>query len=116
LSAEAGDTIAFNVHVSLNLTPYNIPAMAVPIRNLPSMPWSPTYDFPHPIANIKSSNASRRMTNEMSYALVEMMTWQGLGDIINKFRKETLGLGELSQVKIDSDMNWQAQRCFDAES
>ena len=38
------------------------------------------------------------MTNEMSYTLVDMMTWQGLGDIINKFRKETLDLGLLSQA------------------
>ena len=37
------------------------------------------------------------MTNEMSYTLVDMMTWQGLGDIINKFRKETLDLAMLSQ-------------------
>ena len=63
-----------------------------------SMPWSPTYDFPHPIANIKSSNASGSMTNEMSYTLVDMMTWQGLGSLINKFRKETLDLGELTQA------------------
>ena len=35
----------------------------------------------------------------MSYTLVDMMTWQGLGDIINKFRKETLKLDwELSQA------------------
>jgi len=60
------------------------------------MPWSPTHDFPQPIANIKSSNASGSVTNELTYTLVEMMTWQGLGDIINKFRKETLDLGILS--------------------
>lgn len=62
------------------------------------MPWSPTQAFPHPIANVKSSNASGGMTNVMSYALVEMMTWQGLGDIINRFREKTLGLGTLSQI------------------
>jgi UDP:flavonoid glycosyltransferase YjiC (YdhE family) len=62
------------------------------------MPWSPTQDFPHPIANIKSSNASGSMTNELTYTLVDMMTWQGLGDIINKFREETLNLVTLSQA------------------
>jgi hypothetical protein len=72
--------------------------MAVLIRNFLSMPWSPTYEFPHPIANIKSSNASGGMTNEMSYTLVEMMTWQGLGDIINKFREETLDLPLITQA------------------
>jgi hypothetical protein len=38
------------------------------------------------------------MTNEMSYTLVELMTWQGLGDIINEFRKETLQLERITQV------------------
>jgi hypothetical protein len=72
--------------------------MVVLTRNLYSMPWSPTRDFQHPIANIKSSNASGGMTNEMTFTLVEMMTWQGLGDLINKFRTETLNLGELTQA------------------
>ncbi|OCT50767.1 hypothetical protein CLCR_06697 [Cladophialophora carrionii] len=62
------------------------------------MPWSPTREFPQPIANIKSSRASRSMTNEMSYTLVDMLTWEGLGDLVNKFRKETLGLPILSQA------------------
>lgn len=62
------------------------------------MPWSPTHSFPYPIANIKSSTASGSMTNEITYTLLDMMTWRGLGDIINKFRKETLDLGSLSQA------------------
>lgn len=32
------------------------------------------------------------MTNYISYLLVEMMTWQGLGDVVNKFRRKILGL------------------------
>jgi hypothetical protein len=72
--------------------------MEMLIKIFLSMPWSPTHDFPHPIANIKSSNASGSMTNEISYTLVDMMTWQGLGDIINRFREETLDLTVLSQA------------------
>lgn len=60
------------------------------------MPWSPTQAFPHPLANIQSSNADQSITNFMSYALVEMMTWQGLGDIINRFREKSLGLEPVS--------------------
>lgn len=64
-----------------------------------SMPWSPTREFPQPIANIHTSNnASGWAANEMSYTLVDMMTWEGLGDITNNFRTETLGLGALSQA------------------
>lgn len=38
------------------------------------------------------------MSNEMSYTLVDMMTWQGLGDLVNEFRSETLELAKLSQA------------------
>ena len=62
------------------------------------MPWSPTQSFPHPLANVQSSNADDSITNFVSYALVDMMTWQGLGDIINRFREDTLGLEELSMM------------------
>ena len=61
-----------------------------------SMPWSPTQSFPHPLANIQSSNADTSMTNFMTYALVDMMTWQGLGDVINRFRRRSLGLDPIS--------------------
>lgn len=38
------------------------------------------------------------MTNFISYALVEMMTWQGLGDVINRFRERALGLDPISLI------------------
>jgi hypothetical protein len=30
--------------------------------------------------------------------MIEMMTWQGLGDVINRFREDELGLVPLSLV------------------
>ena len=72
--------------------------LGIPLHLMFTMPWSPTHNFPHPLANVKSTNASGSMTNELSYTVVDMMTWQGLGDITNKFRKETLGLGAISQA------------------
>ena len=62
------------------------------------MPWSPTQSFPHPLANIQSSNADTSISNFVSYALVEMMTWQGLGDIINRFREKSLNLEPVSLI------------------
>jgi UDP:flavonoid glycosyltransferase YjiC (YdhE family) len=38
------------------------------------------------------------MTNYVSYAMVEMMTWQGLGDVINRFRTKVLDLEPLSAI------------------
>ncbi|KAL8831072.1 MAG: hypothetical protein Q9170_005452 [Blastenia crenularia] len=70
--------------------------LGIPLHLMFTMPWSPTQAFPHPLANIQSSNADQSITNFVSYALVEMMTWQGLGDIINRFREKSLGLEPVS--------------------
>lgn len=70
--------------------------LGCPLHMMFTMPYSPTQAFPHPLANIQSSNADKAMTNYLSYTLVEMMTWQGLGDMINRFRQKTLGLEPLS--------------------
>ncbi|KAL8913269.1 MAG: hypothetical protein Q9171_001916 [Xanthocarpia ochracea] len=70
--------------------------LGIPLHLMFTMPWSPTQAFPHPLANIQNSNADQSITNFMSYALVEMMTWQGLGDVINRFREKSLGLEPVS--------------------
>jgi UDP:flavonoid glycosyltransferase YjiC (YdhE family) len=80
-----------------------------------TFPYSPTAQFPHPLANIKRSNADANYTNFMSYPLVELMTWQGLGDLVNKFRVKTLGLepvstlwapGQLYRLKVPYTYMW----------
>lgn len=70
--------------------------LGIPLHLMFTMPWSPTQSFPHPLANVKSTNVDGDRTNFMSYALVEMMTWQGLGDIINTFRHKILNLQSIS--------------------
>ncbi|KAI1484782.1 hypothetical protein F5X96DRAFT_662874 [Biscogniauxia mediterranea] len=70
--------------------------LGVPLHLMFTMPWSPTRAFPQPLANIQSSNTDPVTTNYVSYALVEMMTWQGLGDVINRFRAKILDLEPLS--------------------
>ncbi|KIV78402.1 hypothetical protein PV11_10124 [Exophiala sideris] len=80
--------------------------LGIPLHLMFTMPWSPTREFPQPIANIHTSNNARgQLTNEMSYTLVDIMTWEGLGDITNRFRKETLGLSLISQAAA-TDMLW----------
>jgi hypothetical protein len=70
--------------------------LGIPLHLMFTMPWSPTQSFPHPLTTVHSSNAEPNMTNLVSYALVEMMTWQGLGDVMNRFRTRTLGLEPVS--------------------
>ncbi|KAL4791293.1 hypothetical protein BDV19DRAFT_401486 [Aspergillus venezuelensis] len=45
-----------------------------------------TRAFPHPLADIKSSATEPKLANYISYGIVEWMTWQGLGDVINDWR------------------------------
>ncbi|CAE6434741.1 unnamed protein product [Rhizoctonia solani] len=71
-------------------------ALGIPVQLSFTMPWSATADFPHPLVNVLNSNAGAGLTNVLSYALAELMTWQGLGDVINGFRAKTLGLKPLS--------------------
>jgi UDP:flavonoid glycosyltransferase YjiC (YdhE family) len=60
------------------------------------MPYSPTEAFPHPLANIRRSDLGKGITNKLSYALIDRLTWHGLGDLINRFRENTLGLEPLN--------------------
>lgn len=63
-----------------------------------SMPWSPTKAFPHPLANIQTVDVNPSIVNYLSYALVETMIWQGLGDLVNSLRVKRLGLSEIVPI------------------
>lgn len=89
--------------------------LGIPLHLMFTMPWSPTAAFPHPLANIQHSNVEHGLSNFLSYALVDMMTWQGLGDLVNKFRQRTLGLepvstmwapGMISRLKVPHTYCW----------
>ncbi|MCJ1391251.1 hypothetical protein MMC18_004114 [Xylographa bjoerkii] len=72
--------------------------LGVPLHLMFTFPMSPTQQFPHPLCNIKKSNVAANYTNFMTYPLVEMMMWQGLGDLVNKFREKDLGLEPVSTL------------------
>ncbi|KAK3670603.1 hypothetical protein LTR78_009571 [Recurvomyces mirabilis] len=72
--------------------------LGIPLHIMFTMPYSPTQAFSHPLANIQSSNADPQMVNYISYAMIELLSWQGLGDIINRFRIRCLGLEPVSMV------------------
>ncbi|KAL2167509.1 hypothetical protein VTG60DRAFT_1161 [Thermothelomyces hinnuleus] len=63
-----------------------------------TFPYTPTQAFPHPLAKVRRSNIDPGYTNWISYPLVDMMVWQGLGDLVHDFRTETLGLDPVSTL------------------
>ena len=61
-------------------------ALGIPLHMMFTMPWSSTRAFPHPLANLNGAQLDPGAMNFISYKVVEWMTWQGLGDVINAFR------------------------------
>ncbi|KAF1836743.1 sterol glucosyltransferase [Decorospora gaudefroyi] len=61
-------------------------ALGIPLHLMFTMPWSSTKAFPHPLANFKGGEITTALINYASYGIVEFLTWQGLGDVINAFR------------------------------
>lgn len=74
--------------------------LGIPLHIMFTFPYSPTESFPHPLANInpQKGNTSVAQVNWLSYPAVEIMTWQGLGDLVNRFRVKTLGLEPVSSL------------------
>ncbi|CAF2847104.1 unnamed protein product [Rotaria sp. Silwood2] len=70
--------------------------LQIPLHIMFTMPWSPTPVFPHPLSNINSSIGPKDKINLYSYDVIEMLTWTGVRDVVNNFRKKTLGLRELN--------------------
>lgn len=72
--------------------------LGIPLHIMFTMPYSPTQAFPHPLANIQSSNIDQQHTNYLSYVMTDLLSWQALGDIVNRFRSRSLGLDPISVI------------------
>ncbi|KAB8236430.1 uncharacterized protein BDW43DRAFT_298064 [Aspergillus alliaceus] len=73
-------------------------ALSIPVHLMFTMPWSGTEAFPHPLANLNSDDTNRSFKNYVSYEVVNWLTWQGVGDVINQWRKE-LDLDEVAMFE-----------------
>ncbi|CAN9376993.1 unnamed protein product [Alternaria alternata] len=69
-------------------------ALGIPVHMMFTMPWTSTRAFPHPLANLKNAEGKQSAANYLSYGVVDWLTWQGLGDVINQWR-QTLDLEEV---------------------
>ncbi|KAF5862118.1 hypothetical protein ETB97_012102 [Aspergillus alliaceus] len=76
--------------------------MGIPLNMMFTMPWSATQSFPHPLANVRTQTTKPSVANFASYAIVEVIMWEGLGDLINRLRKRELGLDPLDAIRAPS--------------
>ncbi|KZM23991.1 transferase [Ascochyta rabiei] len=72
--------------------------LGIPLHMVFTMPWSPTRGFHHPLAAMEYGEVETSVANYFSFGIMELLTWQGLGDIINKFRTQTLKLDAISPL------------------
>jgi hypothetical protein len=49
--------------------------LGIPLYIMFTMPYSPTQAFPHPLANVQASDADAGMTNWISYAMIDVLSW-----------------------------------------
>ncbi|KAH6612052.1 sterol glucosyltransferase [Boeremia exigua] len=70
-------------------------ALGIPVHMMFTMPWTNTRAFPHPLANLKNAEGKEGTANFLSYSVVDWLTWQGLGDVVNKWRA-TIDLEEVA--------------------
>ncbi|XP_057987140.1 sterol 3-beta-glucosyltransferase UGT80B1 isoform X2 [Hevea brasiliensis] len=66
-------------------------ALGVPIHIFFTMPWTPTYEFPHPLARVPQSAGYW-----LSYIVVDLLIWWGIRGYINDFRKRKLKLSPIA--------------------
>lgn len=51
--------------------------LGIPLHMVFTMPWSPTKFFHHPLAAMEYGDIDRSVANYFSYAMMELLTWQG---------------------------------------
>eukprot|EP00899_Mesostigma_viride_P020931 jgi/Mesvir1/2883/Mv13959-RA.2 len=68
--------------------------LAVPLHMFFTMPWSPTRAFPHPLARMSNAKP-HRYENRVSYFAVDSLVYNGVADMLNRFREETLALPKI---------------------
>ncbi|KAJ5157729.1 uncharacterized protein N7482_008829 [Penicillium canariense] len=76
--------------------------LGAPLHMIFTMPWTPTQSFPHPLAVIHQQDCKPTVANFVSYAIVDMMIWEGLGDIVNRLRRNVLTLDVLDSITAPS--------------
>ncbi|KAG0154602.1 hypothetical protein PDIDSM_170 [Penicillium digitatum] len=72
--------------------------LGIPLHLMFTMPWSATQSFPHPLAVLHQQDCKPTIANLVSYTVVDMMIWEGLGDLVNSWRKKCLTLDPLDSI------------------
>ncbi|ESW24001.1 hypothetical protein PHAVU_004G093900 [Phaseolus vulgaris] len=72
-------------------------ALGVPLHIFFTMPWTPTYEFSHPLARVPQSAGYW-----LSYIIVDALIWWGIRGLINDFRKRKLKLAPIAYFSMYS--------------
>lgn len=59
--------------------------LGIPLHMIFTMPWSPTEAFSHPLAAMNYGGADKKIANYLSFIMMELLTWQGLVQMLPLF-------------------------------
>eukprot|EP00250_Pteridium_aquilinum_P011371 c20019_g1_i1 orf=907-3429(+) len=68
----------------------------VPLHIFFTMPWTPTNEFPHPLARVKQMAGYK-----LSYHVVDSLMWWGMRGLINEFRVKELKLNPMNYFNMN---------------
>ncbi len=71
--------------------PHCAEALQIPLHMMFTMPWTPTREFSHPLFSMGKSGGnivSLGAINAASYYILEGLVWEGIGEVINAFRRK----------------------------
>lgn len=68
----------------------------VPLHIFFTMPWTPTNEFPHPLARVKQHAGYK-----ISYLVVDSLMWWGMRGLINEFRIKQLNLNPMTYFNMN---------------
>jgi hypothetical protein len=58
--------------------------LGIPLHIVFTMPWSPTKAFHHPLAAMEYGDVDKPVANYFSFAVMELLTWQGYASILTR--------------------------------
>ncbi|KAJ5216654.1 uncharacterized protein N7498_003061 [Penicillium cinerascens] len=71
--------------------------LSIPLHIISTTPWTPTRDFPHPLAHIsRSHEVDHEAQNYLSHLLIEKSVWHEIYHVVDYFRRAVLGLHRIS--------------------
>jgi len=80
--------------------------LGIPLHLVFTFPYTPTQSFPPSPSEHRSFQRRSESYQLHELSSCELVIWQGLGELVNKFRVQTLGLEPMSDARPQDQIFW----------